>query len=261
MARFTAVGEHIYRMNLPYKDIYTTVVVLESDRGNILFDTAFSQTDVQAHILPAYRELGLEPPKYIFISHVHSDHAGGLRWVLEAFPEATVLSFSEALPQSHPGAGFRCPEDGEVFLEQFQAVAIPGHTPDSAALLDRRTGTLITGDCLQVYGIYGSGAWGAVICWIRLHLQALEKLHTMDIRAIIAAHDYHPYGESVRGEAAVKAYLDGCLEALHRVRDILKANISCTDEEVTALCNGGDLPTVPVKVVTAMRGLLEEGGI
>lgn len=261
MAKFTAVGNRIYRLNLPYKDIYTTVVVLESDKGNILFDTAFTQADVQEQILPAYKALGLADPKYIFISHNHGDHAGGLKWVLEAFPEATVLSRSAALAQSHPGAAFISPEDGDLFLEDFQVVTVPGHTPDCSAILDRRSGTLVTGDCLQVYGIYGSGAWGAVICWQQQHLEALKKLHTMDIRAIIAAHDYHPYGNSVRGKAEVKAYLDGCLEALCRIRDILKVNPDRTDEEVTALCNDGKLPTVPVKVVTNLRALLETGGI
>ncbi len=129
------------------------------------------------------------------------------------------------------------------------------------ALLDRRTGTLITGDCLQVFGIYGSGAWGAVICWQKLHLEALKKLDAMDIQAILAAHDYHPYGQTVFGQEAVKAYIGGCLEALLRIRDILKDNQEKTDEEVTEICNDGSLPTVPVKVVTNMRSLLEQGGI
>ena len=100
-----------------------------------------------------------------------------------------------------------------------------------------------------------------MIDWQKLHLEALKKLHSMDINAIIAAHDYHPYGECAQGKEAVKAYLDGCLEALHRVRDILKANLALSDEEITAICNDGKLPTVPVKVFTAMRKLLDQGGI
>lgn len=261
MNKFTQAAPHIYSMTLPYKDIFTTVLLLESPQGNILFDTAYNQADVQAQILPALEELGVAAPKYIFISHFHGDHAGGLKWVLEKFPEATVISRSESLPQNHPGATFVNPQDGAVFLENFQVVAIPGHTPDCAALLDLRTGTLVTGDCLQVYGIYGSGAWGAVIYWQSLHLQALKKLHTMDIQAILAAHDYHPYGQTAFGKEAVKAYLDGCLDALLRVRDILKANLARTDEEITEICNDGALPTVPVKVVTNMRKLMEQGGI
>ena len=261
MNQFTQVAPHIYSMTLPYKDIFTTVVVLESEQGNILFDTAYSQSDVQEQILPALQQLGVAAPKYIFISHIHGDHAGGLKWILEAFPEATVISRSDALAEEHPGASFVNPQDGDLFLEHFQVVAIPGHTPDSSALLDKRTGTLVTGDCLQVYGIYGSGTWGAVIYWQKLHLEALEKLHGMDIQAILAAHDYHPYGQTAFGKEAVKAYIDGCLEALLRIRDILKANLEKTDEEITALCNDGSLPTVPVKVVTAMRKLLDQGGI
>lgn len=76
VAQFVATGENIYRLSLPYKDIYTTVVVLVSEHGNILFDTASTQADIQEQILPAYRALGLEAPENIFISHNHGDHSG-----------------------------------------------------------------------------------------------------------------------------------------------------------------------------------------
>lgn len=259
MVQFVPVDQHIYRLNLLYKDIYTSVMVLVSHHGNILFDTAFTQADVETQILPAYRQLGIDDPKFIFISHNHIDHAGGLPWVLEAFPQATVLSRSPALREKYPHRNVIAPEDGALISEDFRVVTIPGHTPDSAALLDLRTGSLLTGDCLQGYGIYGSGAWGAVIPWIELHLQALKKLHTMDIRAIHAAHDYHPYGESVSGKEAAMAYVDGCLAALLRVRDILKNNWTLDDEGVAALCNDGKLPRVPARIVTALREAVDSG--
>lgn len=259
MAQFVRVDRNIYRLNLLYKDIYTSVMVLVSHHGNILFDTAYTQEDVQTQILPAYRQLGIDDPKYIFISHNHIDHAGGLPWVLEAFPQATVLSRSSSLREKYPNHNVIAPEDDTRILEDFQVVTIPGHTPDCAALLDLRTGSLLTGDCLQGYGIYGSGAWGAVIPWIELHLQALKKLHTMDIQAIHAAHDYHPYGEYVQGKEAAKAYVDGCLNALLRVRDCIKGNWSFSDEEVAALCNDGKFPRVPVRIVTALREAMDRG--
>lgn len=170
-----------------------------------------------------------------------------------------MLSRSPALREKYPDRNVIAPEDGTVILEDFQVVAIPGHTEDCAALLDLRTGSLATGDCLQGYGILGSGAWGAVIPWIQLHLQALKKLHTMDIRAIHAAHDYHPYGECVRGVEAVKAYLDGCLGSLIRVRDILKENWVLDDEGVAALCNDGKLPRVPARIIPLMREAIDGG--
>ena len=40
---------------------------------------------------------------------------------------------------------------------------VTGHASDCAALYDRKTKTLISGDCLQLFGVFGSGAWGANI--------------------------------------------------------------------------------------------------
>lgn len=259
MLRINTLDAHIAWFTIPYKDIFTTVAILRSENGSVLFDAAFREEDVQMYILPALKQLGVDDLKYIFISHNHGDHAGGLQWLLPALPQCRVISCSSKLPETYPDAKFVLPRDGEIFLEHFQVVTIPGHTADSAALLDRRTGTLISGDCLQVYGIYGSGAWGAVIRLIGPHLQAHKKLHDMDINTILAAHDYHPYGQLVTGKDKVKAYLDGCIEALARVRDILKENLDFANGEVAAICNDGKLPTVPEGVVTAIRNALEEG--
>lgn len=259
MLQIKPLNEHISYFNVPYKDIFTTVAVVRSENGSILFDAAFKESDIEDYIMPALAQLGVDDLKYIFISHNHGDHAGGLQWLLPKLPHCTVISCSSKLAEAYPAYQFVNPRDGEVFLEHFQAVTIPGHTADCAALLDKRTGTLISGDCLQVYGIYGSGTWGAVIRLIEPHLQAHKKLHTLDINTILAAHDYHPYGQIAQGKNAVKAYLEGCVEALARIRDVLKDNLSRTDEEVTALCNDGKLPTVPVGVVTAIRAALKEG--
>lgn len=261
MVQFESVTQHISRIHIPYKDIYTTVLLLRSPRGNILFDTAHKQTDVENYILPALAQLGINNLDYIFISHNHSDHAGGLQWLLARFPGCKVISRSQKLPEKHPEREFILPEDGDLIAEHFQVVTIPGHTADSAALLDRRTGTLVTGDCLQVYGIYGSGAWGAAIRMIHPHLQAIEKLHAMDIQTIAAAHDYHPYGNTAIGKDAVKNYLDGCVDALRRIRDILKDNLDLEDTEVAAVCNDGKLPTVAADVVTKIRQAMEEGDL
>lgn len=259
MAQFESVNETIFRIQIPYKDIYTTVLLIKSDRGNILFDAAHKQLDVEDYILPALAQQGVDSIDYIFISHNHVDHSGGLPWLLARFPGCKVISRSKKLAEKYPETEFVLPEDGDIFWEHFQVITIPGHTVDSAALLDKRTGTLITGDCLQVYGIWGSQPWGAVIRLIQPHLQAIEKLRTMDIQAIAAAHDYHPYGNYAAGKEAVNAYLDGCVDALCRIRDILKDNLDFEDMEVTAMCNDGKQPAVPAEIVGCVRKAMEEG--
>ena len=53
--------------------------------------------------------------------------------------------------------------------------------------LDLRTNTLITGDCLQSYGIYGSGAWYGAVAFLSL-LLAPDK----EAAAIFLFLGYYP---------------------------------------------------------------------
>ena len=76
----TLITPRIRRITIPYKDIYTSVFILDTKDGTILFDTAFSNYDVDTFILP---ELTRRNLRYIFISHNHRDHAWGLDRLME----------------------------------------------------------------------------------------------------------------------------------------------------------------------------------
>ena len=119
-----------------------------------------------------------------------------------------------------------------------------------------RTKTLISGDSLQLYGIFGSGTWAANISYPRMHMDAVEKLRKMDIETILTAHDYHPYGHRYEGKAAVSAALDAALAPLLYIRQLITENPGASDEDVAALYNKQDLPTLGAHVVTALRKML-----
>ena len=70
----TLISSRIRRITIPYKDIYTSVFILDTKDGTILFDTASGDYDVDTYILPELRNRNL---RYIFISHNHRDHAWG----------------------------------------------------------------------------------------------------------------------------------------------------------------------------------------
>ena len=48
------------------------------------------------HLLTELRRLGVKQLDYIFLTHIHIDHAGGCGALLAAFPDAQVICHPEA---------------------------------------------------------------------------------------------------------------------------------------------------------------------
>ena len=250
--------DNIYRVTCPYQDIYTTVYIIKTEKGTLLFDAASYPSDVDEYIAPALTECGVDTVDYIFISHNHRDHAGALSVLRERYPEATIVSRCPKLKAAYGDTPFLAPENGDRLLDVLQVVTIPGHTADAAAILDTRTGTLISGDCLQLYGIFGSGKWAANIGFAAEHLAAVEKIRALGAERITAAHDFHPYGDFAEGKEAVEKYLDACGEALARVKTLIEENPALSDEEIAeAFSDGGALPKMGPRVPAAVRKAME----
>lgn len=256
MKDLTQINSNIFRLTTPYKDIFTTICVIKTDLGVLLFDAGSFDEDTPTYILPMLAELGIAPAelKYIFISHNHTDHAGGLSALAPHCPNAVIVSRSPALKEAFAHRQVLCPQAGDILLGVLEVVPIPGHTQDCAALLDHRTRTMITGDCLQLFGIYGSGNWCANISLPDEHKQAIQALRGMDMEEILTAHDYHPYGYHYVGKQAISNALDACLAPLQQVKDLIRANPELDDEQIRELFNApGTLPKLGVRVVTALR--------
>lgn len=243
------VTPDIYRLKVPFADIYTTVLIVTAPCGAVLFDTASNAGDVDGYIAPAFEKLGLKPD-FVFISHNHSDHSGGLQRVLELYPRAKVISDNLNLREKYGCAEF---ED-----DVLQKVWIPGHTPDAIGLLDTRTKTLLSADCLQAYGVYGRGPWGSAIHQIGPYFQAVEELQELELNAIVAAHDYHPF-EAIVEKDRIPAFLDCCKEALEKLRDIVAAQPELNDLELTDICNSRGLPYIDYRVINGIRIAMETG--
>lgn len=256
MNNLQKINEHIYELCVPYKDIFTTVYFVITESGVLLFDTASDDTDVENAIIPALRELGVGESdlKYVFISHNHTDHAGGLGRLLEAYPKVCVVSKSDALKEKFAGYTFLYPSEGESLLDTLSVVSIMGHTKDSAAIYDSRTKTLISGDCLQLYGIFGSGCWGANISFSTEYAKAIEKLRGMDIDSILTAHDYHPCGRMYYGKAKIAAALDACLVPFEIIKKLIEEDPDASDEIICEKYNSqNDLPRLGAHVVRKYR--------
>lgn len=250
----TLISPRIRRITIPYKDIYTSVFILDTKEGTILFDTAFSDYDVDTFILP---ELTRRNLRYIFISHNHRDHAWGLDRLMEVYPKATIVTQNDDLAEKFAKFSVLRPKDGDLLLDIFRVVNIPGHTADSQGLFDESTGTLFTGDALQLYGIWGGSPWGACIRCIPEHLEALKKLRELPVIDLLMAHDYHPYGNEVYGTEEIHKCLDICAEALEKVKEVVAAHPELDDQAAADLYNkDSGLPAVPAFVVEAVRNAL-----
>ncbi len=246
------ISENIFRLTIPFKDIFTTVYLIKHEDGDILFDTATYPEDVENYILPFVKSLGAEI-KYVFISHNHGDHSGGLEALLKHYPKTRILSRSRELKEKFASFDVYCPDDGEEILNGIQAISIEGHTYDSMALFDKANRTLISGDSLQLYGIYGSGEWGANVGLVSEHIKAVNKLAGMEIEGIYTAHNYHPMGYAYVGRDNVQKAFGFCLEPLYRIKELMKAFPEKSDEEIREIYHEENLPTVRLGIFTAVR--------
>ncbi|MCS7240230.1 MAG: MBL fold metallo-hydrolase [Candidatus Bipolaricaulota bacterium] len=183
-----------------------------------LVDTGASLA--KERILLGLKALGIERTKvkWIFLTHVHLDHAGGAGAVISALPNATVVvhprgakhlvdpSKLVASTKSATGERFRfygeafpIPEerictgtDGEVFpLGSLKVLAIdsPGHAPHHLCFFIPEHGLLFTGDALGLY-IKGRLLPTTVppsfdlVAW----LATLERLASLKPQKLLFAH-------------------------------------------------------------------------
>ncbi len=248
------INESISRLQLEYKDIFTTIYTVRTPEGVLVFDAATTPEDITVRLADFLREegIGKDEVKGVFISHNHRDHAGGLETFAAEYPEAKIYSRSEKLKEKY-GERVISLSDGEGFMGVLQLVAIPGHTIDSAGVLDTRTKTLISGDCLQLYGIFGSGEWCANISRPDKHIKALEKLEAMEIERVLTAHDYHPCGWDYKGREEVLFALKNCREPLEKVKKLILEHPGWSDEEIAAEFNRPTLPRLGAHVATKIR--------
>lgn len=249
----TEIANKIFRLTIPFLDIYTTVFVVDTPDGALLFDTATYPEDADNCLVPLIKELKLENDlKYVFISHKHRDHAGGLKRLLEHYPHLKVLS------RGIDDVNCISPDDGDTVLGCLKVVTIPGHSDDCMAIFDTRTKTLISGDCLQLYGIYGSGEWGANIGLLPQHIDAINKLKNMDIDAIYTAHDYHPLGYRYLGKEEIAKALDMCIAPFMQIKKLMLEYPELDDVGISALYHEDDLPKVRIGVFAAVRESAEK---
>ncbi len=246
------ITDNIFRIKVPFENIYTTVFIITTKSCTLIFDTATYSSDIDGHILPAIEKAGLKNDiKYVFLSHSHGDHAGGITRFVQAFPNVRVITRSQLIADAYDNSYI--PKDRETIADDIEVITIKGHADDCMALFDKRTNTLLTGDCLQVYGVFGRGDWGTGITDASGYFDDLDKLRKMDIKTLIASHDYHPLGYIATGDG-VQRYIDTCELAVQQLIEFCKSHSELDENELRELYKSTyDLPVVSKRVFAAYK--------
>lgn len=190
--------DNIYRICVPFDNIYTSVFVVKCGEKYVVLDCATTDFDVEEYIYPKLKEAGIIPD-LIIISHLHSDHSGGLKKLRSYFPDAEAAMFGENLLKD------RQLKDSEVIYGVLKILNLKGHTEDSLAVFDLRTNTVLTFDCVQLAGV---GQYRNGISDKEKYVNSLNLLKELNPENLIASHDYDPLGFSAWGRDAVFKYLD-----------------------------------------------------
>ncbi len=202
MSAFERLEEGIYRLKIPFENIYTSVFLLVDGGGCILVDGGGSPSDAETYVIPALQGVGMRP-SLVLRSHCHGDHSGGVERIAREYG-AKIGLMEDDFPKN---GNFLRVYDKDMLLNRFQALHLKGHTDECLALLDTKTNALLSFDCLQVGGI---DKYGVSFTDKEAYLQSVARVRALKVRRIIASHDFLPYGFQAQGEKRVAAYLDEC---------------------------------------------------
>ena len=235
MKNFEQIAKDVYLLKVPFGPVWTGVVLLRGEK-NILIDSSATEKDVDAYVIPALKELGMElrDIHYLVNTHSHGDHIGG-HARLRQLGDFQVVSYTGSKPKVEDPVPYAIAtrtkfpanspapqsflkgvpvdialEDGQVLANRLQLIHTPGHDDDCVCLLDLPTGTLITGDSLQADGTISQGV--GFYKSLEDYLFTLEKLNTLPIRNILCGHDYVGIGYWMEGQTQVRKALDYCRE-------------------------------------------------
>ena len=187
----------IYRLRVPFENIYTSVFLIKADGKKILVDCGTTSVDVDTVIIPALKKMryDLSDIDMLVLTHAHSDHAGGLARIRQIRPDLVVICEECAL------------------AEGVITYSLRGHTDDAIGILDERTGTLISGDGLQGAGIE---KYRCLVEDKEEYRKTLERIKgDKRIESILFSHAYEPwYTDAVIGREDVEECLVKCKECI-----------------------------------------------
>lgn len=182
----------IYRLKVPFDDLYTSVFLIRTEAGYTLVDCATTDNDVDDKIEPALKKflLDFSDIDCVIVTHGHGDHAGGLNRILQKNPQIRVVKTTES-------------------VSGLEIYPMRGHTADFIGVFVPKSKTLISGDGLQCAGI---GKYRCSLEDKKAYLETIEKIERDErIENLLFSHAYEPwYKDGVFGREGVEVILQDC---------------------------------------------------
>ena len=142
--------------------------------------------------------LSLSDITYLIITHNHNDHSGGLKRILAYHPNIKVVR-----------------DIRPIYLDKITIYAMKGHTEDCIGVLDERSGTLISGDGLQGYGV---GKYRCSLESKEDYLKTIEGIQKdKRIKNLLFSHAYEPWNQDFAfGREEIIKCLQDCLKYIRK---------------------------------------------
>ena len=130
------VFDNVYSLG----DDANNIWAIKTSAGVVLIDTLSNEGDVRTYIVPGLAKFGLKPTdiKYVFITHSHGDHTGGLTYLRSLAPDIKVgMSELDWVPALRKSDDFVVTDGLKTTLGDFTITSIvtPGHTPGTISFV------------------------------------------------------------------------------------------------------------------------------
>ncbi len=223
-SHITFETDDIIRIHLESGVIKTCVFLVKNGADYTMIDAGLDEGTTKEQLLPALQRLQIPCAaiKTLCLSHAHFDHVGGLSSLLPCIPQAQIFAgqkLTDATAMLYDG----------LCLASLQAVHVPGHTRDSYGFFDRRTGSLISGDAIQLWGV---GDFGVSAECPEEYLPTHEKLLKMPIENIFTSHYYDFLGIRAIGKDAARRYITESMQDFSTFVAFIQSHSQTTQDPV-----------------------------
>lgn len=160
----------------------------------------------------ANEDISLDKVQYLFVTHAHSDHAGGAKYIqenlgVEVFAPSVEAELMSSGSDEELGLNMargsiypmdyrfmyckpdRVLVDGEEIRiggKIFRLIQVPGHSPGSSCFLIKEENILFSGDVVFYGGTIGLGNWPG--CSLDEYRKNIGKLGGLGIRSLFPGH-------------------------------------------------------------------------